>query len=164
MLSPVPPTDCMRAREGASARLDGELDQLESARLDAHLLACAECRAFLAEISSVARQLRGADLEVAPPMFVPAAPRRRVAMPVAAAAATVAVAIAAGSSFLVGRQVGAQSRAHVTATRRIVQLNHGGLLALLRGAPQYPSQNHRAIPLSTPLQALTKLPRRRPTT
>jgi hypothetical protein len=57
------------------------------------------------------------------------------------------VAIAAGSSFLVGRQIGAHSGSRAVAAHRIVPLNHGGLLALLRGAPEYPSQNHRSVPL-----------------
>ena len=35
MLIPVPPSECMRAREAASGRLDDELTELEAARLDA---------------------------------------------------------------------------------------------------------------------------------
>jgi predicted anti-sigma-YlaC factor YlaD len=121
MLTPVPPTDCMRAREGASARLDGELEELESARLDAHLLGCADCRDFLAEISGIATQLRGAALEQAPPVFV-GNPRRRVHSPRFAAAAAVLaiVLVGTGSSFAVGRMLGG----HGKATFRAVGTAH----------------------------------------
>jgi len=105
MLTPVPPTDCMLARESASARLDGELSELESARLDAHLRGCGECRAFTDEIAAVAGKLRAAALErPAQPVVLP---RRRALssarIQVAAAAAAVAVAAAAAiSSFTLG--------------------------------------------------------------
>jgi len=54
----------MSARETASARLDGEVSELEAARLDAHLSGCAECRLFAAEIGSIAVGLRAAALEL----------------------------------------------------------------------------------------------------
>jgi len=105
MLTPVPPTDCMLARESASARLDGELSELESARLDAHLRGCADCSAYAAEIGAIAVRLRGAALERPGQQIV--LPRRRVLsgarMQVAAAAAAVLVAAAAAvSSFTLG--------------------------------------------------------------
>ncbi|HVM58630.1 MAG TPA: zf-HC2 domain-containing protein [Gaiellaceae bacterium] len=105
MLTPVPPTDCMLARESASVRLDGELSELESARLDAHLRVCADCRAYAAEVGAIAEQLRKAALER--PGQQIALPRRRALsgarMQVAAAAAAVVVAAAAAiSSFTLG--------------------------------------------------------------
>ena len=61
MLSQVPNTDCDRAREGASARLDGELGQLDHARLEAHLALCAECRQFAARITAAAALMPAAN-------------------------------------------------------------------------------------------------------
>ena len=105
MLTPVPPTNCMLARESASARLDGELSELESARLDAHLRGCADCRAYADEIGAVAVRLRAAALEQPGQQIV--LPRRRALsgarMQAAAAAAAVLVAAAAAvSSFTLG--------------------------------------------------------------
>jgi anti-sigma factor RsiW len=97
----------MRARESASAQLDGELSELEVTRLDAHLRDCAGCSAYAREIHGIARELRAAPL---------VRPRREVVMPpmlgvrgfhlrVAAVAAAVAVG-AAGLSFALGGLVG----------------------------------------------------------
>ena len=57
MLTSLPPTDCMRAREAVSARLDGELSELDALRLDAHLSACATCTAFAVDATAVATRL-----------------------------------------------------------------------------------------------------------
>ncbi len=105
MLTPVPPTDCMLACESASARLDNELSELESARLDAHLRGCAECRAYAAEIGAIAVRLRGAALER--PSHGVVLPRRRRVSGARLQAAVTAVAVsvvaaAAGSSFALG--------------------------------------------------------------
>jgi anti-sigma factor RsiW len=150
VLSPVPNTDCDRAREGASARLDGELGQLDQARLEAHLELCAECREFAARISAAAGRIRRTPLEPAPAeVFV--AHRRSFVRPrvVTAAAATLLVAAAAGSSFFLGQQLGARGTANV----RTVVLTAGpahadpGLVAMLRGRRSWPSQNRRAVAL-----------------
>jgi predicted anti-sigma-YlaC factor YlaD len=119
MLTPVPPTNCMLARESASARLDGELSELESARLDAHLRGCGDCRAYADEIGAVAVQLRVAALERPGQQVV--LPRRRalsgVRMQAAAAAAAVLVAAAAAvSSFTLG---------HAFTTSHAMQRLHG---------------------------------------
>ncbi len=54
---------CERAREWASLRLDGELSQLEQALLDAHLVRCAECRAYATESEALTLTLRMVDPE-----------------------------------------------------------------------------------------------------
>jgi anti-sigma factor RsiW len=108
MLTPVPPSDCARARESASARLDGELAELQLAQLEAHLRSCLECRAYAAGIEVVTHGLRTAALQqptVA--AFVPQRHRRRGLIPAAAAAAIV-VAVA-GSSFAIGGMFGRQA-------------------------------------------------------
>ena len=105
MLILVPSNDCLQAREAASARLDGELSELEAARLDAHLRGCAACSVYALELSAIAESLRRADLEQ--PQLDLTLPRRR-ALPgirVAAAAAAV-VAVGAGSAFALGHGLG----------------------------------------------------------
>lgn len=119
MLTPVPPTECMSACEAASARLDGEVSELDVARLDAHLLACPDCRGYAAAIAGVAAELRAAPLEW------PSLERRSIEvgislgrrrMPVAAAAAAaLLVAAVTGSSFAVGRVLGAHATPNRTA-------------------------------------------------
>jgi anti-sigma factor RsiW len=149
MLSQVPPTDCMRAREGASARLDGELSQLESAWLDGHLAGCADCRVFAADAGAVAGALRGADLEPLPQtLFTPVGrDRRRVGGPVAAAVAALVVAAAAGSSALVGRLVADRSAGSAATVAAPSQLQVDPvILALLRGDLRHDSGS-KSVPI-----------------
>jgi predicted anti-sigma-YlaC factor YlaD len=150
MLTPVPPTDCMLARESASARLDGELPELDALRLDAHLASCAECAGFAASIAGATAQLRAAPLEPAPAaVFVPRARRRRPHL-VAVAAASIVVAAAAGTSFVLGQQLGGRGgsttplvRGAVTAAPQI----DPGLVAMLRSERGWLNQNRRAVAL-----------------
>jgi predicted anti-sigma-YlaC factor YlaD len=109
MLTPVPPSDCTRARESASARLDGELVELQAAQLEAHLRACPECRAYAEGITASTGLLRAAPLDQpSGAMFTPVTQRRRrIGVLPAVAAAAVMIAIA-GSSFAVGGMLGRQ--------------------------------------------------------
>jgi predicted anti-sigma-YlaC factor YlaD len=138
MLTPVPPTDCARARESASARLDGELAELQAAWLEAHLSSCPECRAYAAGIGEITRQLSAAPLaQPGEAVFVPQRLRRTGFAPAAAAAAMV-VAVA-GSSFAVGGMLGRQG-SHVpppatTATSALAGSIDQQALTLLRGQP-----------------------------
>lgn len=107
MLTPVPPTECMIAREAASARLDGELEELDRLRLDAHLLACADCREFASAIAGLQGTLLAAPLEQ--PARIELLPSRRRTPVVAAAAVAALVAAVTVSSFAVGRSLGSHS-------------------------------------------------------
>jgi anti-sigma factor RsiW len=110
MLTPVPPSDCTRARQAASARLDDELSEFETASLEAHLAGCADCEAYAREIAEVAQHLRFASLEPVPaPMFVPS--RHRPVVRVQVAAAAVLVLLATGSSFAIGQLLGSHGSA-----------------------------------------------------
>ena len=121
MLTPVPPSDCARARESASARLDGELAELQAAQLEAHLRSCPECRAYAAGIEAITSDLRAAPLErPVVGVFVPQRRRRTGVVPAAAAAAIV-VAVA-GSSFAIGGLFGRQGSHLPPATTRTVAL------------------------------------------
>jgi len=142
MLTPVPPTACARARESASAHLDGELVELQEAQLEAHLRSCPECQAYAAEIGEISRRLNAAPLaQPDGPMFVPQRPRRTAFIPAAAAAAIV-VAVA-GSSFAVGDMLGRGSNAPRLATTETSALA-GSIeqlvLPTLRGTPSKTAQ------------------------
>jgi predicted anti-sigma-YlaC factor YlaD len=50
--------------------VDAELSQLERAMLAAHVVRCAECRAYRREVHALTRALRSAPLETAPPVAV----------------------------------------------------------------------------------------------
>ena len=87
---------CARARFWASLRLDGELSELESALLDAHLARCAACSAVAREFAASTDDLRARPLErVAPVTVRHARSPRRVFVGVAIAA-VVAVGVLLG--------------------------------------------------------------------
>lgn len=106
MLIPVPPSECVRAREAASRRLDGELSELEATGLDAHLRRCPECRAFTAQTSAITDRLRRAPLESPPAQVFERVRRRPASTARLQAAVAVLAVVAAGSSFALGRMVG----------------------------------------------------------
>jgi predicted anti-sigma-YlaC factor YlaD len=104
---------CDHIRELYSASLDGELSELDSARLHAHLASCTGCSTYAATTASAAKIVRHTPLER--PTFPVVIPGRRVAvarkLQVAAAAAAVTVTI--GLSVAIGT-IGAPSAAHPT--------------------------------------------------
>jgi anti-sigma factor RsiW len=116
MLTPVPPSDCQRARESVSAQLDGELSELGSARLSAHLRGCEACTAYALEVSAIATRLRAAPLERPGTGVALPARRRRAGLQIAAAAA---VAVAAASSLALGHALRPSNGPARTATRTI---------------------------------------------
>jgi predicted anti-sigma-YlaC factor YlaD len=93
---------CERARSWASLRADGELSELESALLDAHLGRCLPCSAFARGTDEIAAALQVAPLERPPaPLAVqarPAAPRTalRTALRALQVVAAVTVVVGAG--------------------------------------------------------------------
>jgi anti-sigma factor RsiW len=82
---------CDRVRSQVSLRLDGELSQLESRMVDAHLLRCPECNAFEAGAAAVTERLRDAPLE---PLAQPVVVRRPARTWVARAQLGMAAALA----------------------------------------------------------------------
>jgi len=89
---------CERARAWASLRADGELSELESALLEAHLGRCVDCRAFAASLESVSFALRTARLEHASPVPVTPLthPHRRTFVRTMQFAVAAAVVVATG--------------------------------------------------------------------
>src|SRR4051794_33037863 len=86
---------CERVRELVSASIDGELTELEGARVEAHLAACTGCRTYAAGAAEASRLLRSTPLE---DLNIPIAlPSRRLAvarrLQVAAAAAALVATV-----------------------------------------------------------------------
>jgi len=147
MLIPVPTSDCLQAREAVSARLDGELSELERARLSAHLRGCAACSVYALELSAIAETLRQAPLEQ--PQLDLTLPRRR-ALPVGrvAAAAVAVLVVAAGSTLALQRGFSSGSKPAATvigAPSILAGLRADAvdqrLFAMLR--PQVASRSHQ---------------------
>jgi predicted anti-sigma-YlaC factor YlaD len=111
----LPSNDCDRLREQVSASLDGELSQLESARLQAHLAGCGSCRAFAATAGAASQLLQAAPLEEL--QFAVALPSRRrlaAARKLQVAAAAAALTVTVGLSAALGT-LGSQPRVHASA-------------------------------------------------
>ena len=109
----IPLHSCDQIRELYSASLDGELSELDSARLHAHLATCTGCSAYAATTATAAQIVRHTPLER--PTFPVVIPARRVAVArkhqVVAAAAAVTVTI--GLSVAIGT-IGGPSAARAT--------------------------------------------------
>lgn len=91
---------CERARQWTSLRTDGELSQLESALLDAHLASCAGCRDFAADVAETTVALRSVPLlEPAAPLDVrlPRHRRHQMTVHLAGAAAVLAAMMVGGA-------------------------------------------------------------------
>jgi predicted anti-sigma-YlaC factor YlaD len=148
MLTPIPASDCVQAREAASARLDNELSEIGAARLDGHLQTCSDCSSYARELELLTAELRAAAL-VRPGNFVVLPPRRRhVPMRLTAAAAAV-VALLTVSSLALGRALNGRGSPAQTVTGQTdtgstqqngIQAggNQAQLLAQLRGFEQAP--------------------------
>ena len=94
---------CSRFRGFISLELDAELDELERATLEGHLVGCASCRAYRSELHALTRELRAAPLEQPDRPIVRHRQRRLLPAPalqVAAAAAVVLLAALTGLTRL----------------------------------------------------------------
>jgi predicted anti-sigma-YlaC factor YlaD len=130
-------TACDGAREALSLALDGELSELEQARLDQHLARCVECRAFDAESAAVSSVLRSAPLEqLSVPIVLPRPRRLSVARMMQAGAAAAAIAIVAGLSAVhsIGQRESAANGVQIKLSPT-ASLGHDDEVALLRHAP-----------------------------
>jgi predicted anti-sigma-YlaC factor YlaD len=95
---------CSEWRALASCRLDGELDELQDARLERHLLSCAECRSWSREIAALVTVFHD-SMAVCPVNSVELrahALRRRLVRSASAATAASAAAVAAFAIALPG--------------------------------------------------------------
>jgi hypothetical protein len=114
MLTPVPSSDCDRAREAASACLDGELSELEVAQLAAHRRACPACDVFAIQLAALTTSLRQAPLvEPSRPLVLGRLRRPARLLPLRAAAGLAAAA--AVLSFVAGQAIRPSGHASATA-------------------------------------------------
>jgi anti-sigma factor RsiW len=91
---------CERARQWASADVDGELSTFERALLEDHLGRCGSCREFSHDVNGMTNALRAAPLEQFDGVVL-GRMRRQVRLRLAPAAAAMAIA-AVGLGSLVG--------------------------------------------------------------
>ena len=111
---------CLRARERASLRADGELSLFESAALRAHLNGCRDCRTFGAGVDETTRQIRATSLDEPEVAIIIPLRRRRALVtigPAVAAAAVAAVAVMQATSFGSAPVSTPQARSDATALR-----------------------------------------------
>lgn len=120
MLTPVPSSDCDRAREAASACLDGELSELEVAQLAAHRRACPACDVFAIQLAALTTSLRQAPLvEPSRPLVLGRLRRPARLLPLRAAAGLAAAA--AVLSFVAGQAIRPSGHASATAVTTAAQ-------------------------------------------
>jgi anti-sigma factor RsiW len=94
--------ECRAVRELVSLELDGELTELDAARLETHLAACAGCSALWTELHGLTLALRAAPLE---PLSRPIALPHRVRVflrPLQVGAAAATIALVAGLAGVLG--------------------------------------------------------------
>jgi anti-sigma factor RsiW len=110
--------DCEQVRGHISASLDGELSEVERARVQAHLGSCAACRGFAGGVRETASVLRAAPLEGLDfPIVIPSR-RLTIARRIPVAAAAAALAAAVGLGALVGA-FGSSHSAGLRAARSV---------------------------------------------
>jgi predicted anti-sigma-YlaC factor YlaD len=110
----IPLHMCDQVRELVSASLDGELSELNAARVQSHLAACAGCRTYAAGAAEASRLLRQTPLEeMTMPIVLPSR-RLAVARKLQVAAAAAALAVTVGLSAAVAT-ISSSPRSHVRA-------------------------------------------------
>jgi anti-sigma factor RsiW len=111
-------SDCDAVRGHVSAALDGELSEVENARVTAHLASCSDCRAFSADLRATTDLLRTSELEeLGFPIVLPSrrlAIARRVQVGAAAAGLAVMVAVSALVGGLASNNSSGLSRARTS--------------------------------------------------
>jgi anti-sigma factor RsiW len=95
---------CDRARQWASAAVDGELSTFERALLDAHLERCASCSEFSRDVQGLTNTLRAAPYEPFEGVVIGRV-RRQVRLRLAPAAVAMAIAAVGLGSVLASTQL-----------------------------------------------------------
>ena len=91
---------CDRARQWATADVDGELSRFEHVLLDAHLAECLSCREFYASVAGFTDMLRPAPRETLERPIEIGRIRRRISVRLAPAVAAMAVTVVGLGSIL----------------------------------------------------------------
>ena len=150
---------CSEWRALASCRLDGELDELQDARLERHLLECAACRSWTREISAISALVHDsiADCPVSSSELQVHTLRRRLVRSATAASAASAAAVAAfvialpGTIALFSHSRTAVSAAPCTSCVKKLALTTDGL-------PSSPRAAVAPVHVAHPLDSSEKFP------
>jgi predicted anti-sigma-YlaC factor YlaD len=117
----IPLHTCDRVRELVSLSLDGELSELDGARVHSHLAVCSGCRTYAAAAAEASRLLRETPLqELNVPIMLPGrrlAIARRLQVAAAAAALVVTIGLSAAVST-----VSSPSRSNTRSTANAAKL------------------------------------------
>jgi predicted anti-sigma-YlaC factor YlaD len=140
----IPLDTCDRIRELFSVSLDGELAELEQARVQTHMARCAGCRSYADGAAAAARLVRATPLEQ--PSFAVVIPgrRRAVAHRLQAVAAAAAVAATIGLSVAIGSFSGPSRTEHQAAGSAKLRFPDQEL-RMLRSASHAASRPHLAL-------------------
>lgn len=149
---------CAEWRELASCRLDGELDELQTARLEHHLAGCAACSTWAREVAALAGMLHESESEL--PVWTFEGPgnvlrRRFVRAAAVGATAASAAAVAAFAFALPGGRMSLFSTGNtpVASPSPSASLTKKQALTFGLGAsssPQNAGPKHVANPLVEP--------------
>jgi predicted anti-sigma-YlaC factor YlaD len=93
--------DCDHIRELSSASVDGELSELDDARVQSHLTACAACRAFAATAAQTSRLVSETPLDDLNIRIVMPSRRLALARRLQVGAAAAAIVVTVGLSAVV---------------------------------------------------------------
>jgi len=141
---------CERARQWASASVDGELSTFERALLADHLERCASCREFSLAISDLTTALRAAPRERLEGSISIGRVRRHVRLRLAPAAAAMAVAAVGLGSVLAsveikGGSVGSVQPVHAAPVAAPDTLNLSASYMLERLHSERPTASGRSL-------------------
>ena len=93
--------DCDQIRELCSASVDGELSELDTARVESHLATCPGCGAFAATATQTSRLVRETPLDDLNVRIVMPSRRLAIARRLQVASAAAAVVVTVGLSAVV---------------------------------------------------------------
>ena len=142
--------NCSRVRAQVSLRLDGELSEIESRMLSAHLGRCELCRLYAEDVEEFTLALRAAEpLELARPIVVRRPRRLALARMQAGVAAVLALVSLGLASQLAPSSTGqaSLSRTSTTVTRYPSPTETEYELALLNRLPDRSPQSVNGSPL-----------------
>ncbi|HEV7133995.1 MAG TPA: zf-HC2 domain-containing protein [Gaiellaceae bacterium] len=108
--------ECERAHALASLALDGELTEVEQARLRAHVAHCVACAGFARDVDVLTRELRAAPLTRPAVVGMPKRRRSTGMRSFQVLAAAAAVVCAAGLGSLAGSLHSSPSPVFISAT------------------------------------------------
>jgi predicted anti-sigma-YlaC factor YlaD len=143
------PNECERIHGVISACLDGEVSEVEQAKMGLHLASCGECREYASQVADTSRLLRDTPLEDLGFAIVLPSRRLRLArtLQVGAAAAAIAVTVALGSTIGATQSgnLGALSSASASGSNAYLQSPEYELRMLARASSaNVPARAHYA--------------------